>query len=197
MNDEENDDERQCEALQIETEPVVQVLAAPEKIEPPHGIRDLAQGESPGLGQREHLAPWNPRAWRHRRRIAADIGQFGCAHTRIYLGRLVDLQPDDDPRQAEDPGDQKRVLPVRAVRQHEHRNYERRQNGPHIGARVENAVGEGPLPAREPFPRRLDRRGKIAGFAKPETEAGQAETQKAERRAHERVEHPKKAPDGD
>ena len=92
---------------------------------------------------------------------------------------------------AEDAGDQKGRVP--AVVDRDPGDDERRQNGAEICAGVEDAGGQRALALREPLGDGLDGGREVAGFAKAEAEARNAELK---HRVGQRVAHGGEAPDG-
>ncbi len=97
-------------------------------------------------------------------RIAADIRQFCGRQTGLLLGRVIAEPPHRQPGCTEHAGEQECRLPAPGCGNQRHQ--QRGDNGPDIGAGIEDAGGQRTLTAREPFGYRLERCRKIARFAK-------------------------------
>lgn len=131
---------------------------------------NLAVAQQPGP------ADARDRRWR----VLLNPVQFGLRNAFDILRAPIHQQPDWQPDQARQPGDDKRHLP--AVTQHHGRDNQRRDDCADIVAGVEQAVGQRALLLRKPFGDGLDRPRKCTGFADAQCKTREHEMADAARR---------------
>jgi hypothetical protein len=168
-----------------------EVLGEPEEQEPPDGVSEaFADEQGPGLAIDEKPSPRD--LGKDVGGVAANVQEFLFRATVMAGRTLVGGPPDDEPDHAEAAGEDEGPLPAEMGGDPGHR--EGNEDGSDAGAAVEEAGGEGAFAFGEPFRDGLDGGGEVAGFAKAEEEAGDAE---GERRAGEGVADGREAPQAD
>ena len=178
--------------LDVQPACLFEIVGQPDEKEPPDRIgHELGEDERPGLPVFQQAEPG-----RFLRGIAGgfvlvavDVVVFPGRKIFDFVRHIVKRNPEEQPGEPRDARDDERPMPapVQGDGRHERRGDDRAD----VGARIENARGQRAFLFRKPQRHRLDRRRKIAAFAKAEKNPRVDESADAE---HQRVRDRRHAP---
>jgi len=159
----------------MEAAGLVEVVRQPDQEEPPGGVGDELPGdEGPGLGIAEQARPGHLFLGRRSGRAVVDVGQLTLAEEPRFFRHLIKRQPECEPENAGDAGDNEGGLPTPVERNP--RDHDGRKHGSEIRAAVQKGGGKGALPLGEPEGDRFDRRWEIAPLGGTEPRPGDEES---------------------